>query len=67
MSEPDAHVGEECIFVVKGEMGVIMYDTRETFKVLPGEAIYIPAGKKYSLMNYGSTPIHATFVITPSF
>lgn len=48
-------------------MGVIMYDTRETFKVLPGEAIYIPAGKKYSLMNYGSTPIHATFVITPSF
>ncbi|MCI7135201.1 MAG: cupin domain-containing protein [Clostridiales bacterium] len=67
MSEPDFHPGETCIFVVSGEMGVFMTETRETFKVLPGEAIYIPANQSYSMMNYGSEPIHATFVITPSF
>ena len=67
MSEPDSHEGEECIFVVSGEMGIFMTETRETFKVLPGEAIYIPAHQSYSMINYGNEPIYATFVITPSF
>lgn len=67
ISEPDSHKGEECIFVVSGEMGVFMTESRETFKVMEGEAIYIPAGMEYSLMNYGHEQVHATFVITPSF
>lgn len=67
MSEPDAHEGEECIFVVSGDMGIFIANTRETFKAMPGEAVYIPAGVKYSMINYGSVPIHATFVISPKF
>ena len=67
MSEPDSHEGETCIYVIEGEMGVFMSETRETFKVFPDEAIYIPAGQEYSMINYGTEPVHAAFVITPSF
>ena len=67
MSEPDSHKGECCIYVIEGEMGVFISETRETFKVHLNEAIYIPAGQEYSMINYGNEPIHAAFVITPSF
>lgn len=67
MSEPDSHKGEECIYVIEGEMGVFFTESRETFKVYADEAIYIPAGMEYRMVNYGTGPIRAAFVITPSF
>lgn len=67
MSEPDSHKGECCIYLIEGEMGIFMTKTRETFKLSPDEAIYIPAGQEYSMINYGTNPAHAVFVISPSF
>lgn len=67
MSEPDKHDGEQCIYLLEGELGIYMTETLETFKLYPGEAIYIPKGKEYSMLNYGTNPVHAVFVITPNF
>lgn len=66
ISEPESHAGETAVFVLDGSISFLMTESRETFKVEPGELMYIPKGVEYQMMNYWEEFARAIFVIAPA-
>ena len=64
-SEPDSHRGDCCLNVEEGPITVFLPDTKEAFDVQPGEAMFIPEGTVYQLINYTEHMVKAIFSIAP--
>lgn len=64
ITEPESHKGQTAIYVKSGVLCFIITETRETFKIYPGEVMYIPENCEYQMMNYEDTRATAVFAIT---
>jgi len=64
-SEPDSHRGDCCLNVEEGPITVFIPDTKEAFEVQPGEAMFVPEGTIYQLINYTEHMVKAIFSIAP--
>ena len=64
ISDPESHKGQTAIYVKSGVLCFIMTDTRETFKVYPGEVMFIPENCVYQMMNYEGEAATAIFAIS---
>ncbi len=66
-SEPFRHGGDLVAYVEKGPLVFFLTDTRETFVVEQGEAMFVPEGREYQLVNYSSHAVSAIFMAAPGF
>ncbi len=64
-SEPDAHKGDCVLFVESGPITVFLPDTLEAFDVQEEEAMFVPMGVRYQLVNYTDHGVKAIFCIAP--
>lgn len=64
-SEPDSHKGDCVLYVEKGPCTVFLPKTQEAFDVQVEDAMFIPEGVEYQLINYTSDYIKAIFSIAP--
>ncbi|MDZ7837996.1 MAG: cupin domain-containing protein [Actinomycetota bacterium] len=64
-SEPDSHKGDCCLNVEIGPITVFLTETREVFDVQEGEAMFVPEGVSYQLINYTNHTAKAIFSIAP--
>ena len=64
-SEPDSHRGDCVLFVEEGPITVFLPETLEAFDILVNEAMFIPEGVSYQLINYTKGPVKAIFSIAP--
>ncbi|MBI2914981.1 MAG: cupin domain-containing protein [Firmicutes bacterium] len=64
-SEPDSHKGDCVLFVEVGPITVFLPDTDEAFDVRVLEAMFIPEGVRYQMINYTANPVKAIFSIAP--
>ena len=64
ISDRESHKGQAAFYVNKGVLCFIITETRETFKIYPGEVMYIPENCEYQMMNYEAEPAHAIFAIS---
>ncbi|NJD04273.1 MAG: cupin domain-containing protein [Ruminiclostridium sp.] len=64
-SEPDSHMGDCVLFVEWGPITVFLTKTKEAFDVQPEEAMFIPEGVEYQLINYTDHTVKAVFSIAP--
>ena len=62
-SEILCHGSEAFLLGMEGPMTVYLTDTRETYILKHYEGLYIPAGMKYQLINYGTVGARAIFAI----
>ncbi len=65
-SEPDSHRGDCVLFVEWGPITVFLPDTLEAFDVQVEEAMFVPEGVRYQLINYTDHQTKAIFSIAPS-
>jgi len=65
-SEPDSHRGDCVLFVEWGPITVFLPDTLEAFDVQVEEAMFVPEGVRYQLINYTDHQIKAIFSIAPA-
>ncbi len=64
-SEPDSHKGDCCLNIEEGPITVFLPDTKEAFDVEVGEAMFLPEGTVYQLINYTEHRVKAIFSIAP--
>lgn len=64
ISDPESHKGQTAIYVKSGALCFIIQETRETFKIYPGEVMYIPENTVYQMMNYEDEAARAVFAIS---
>ena len=64
ISDPESHKGQSVFYVKSGCLCFIITETRETFKLYPGEVMYIPENTEYVLMNHEAEPVRAIFAIS---
>ena len=64
-SEPDSHEGDCVLFVEEGPITVFLPDTLEAFDIQVNEAMFVPEGVRYQLINYTDHPVKAIFSIAP--
>ena len=64
ISDPESHKGQTALYVRSGCLAVIITETRETFKILPDEVMYIPENCEYQMMNYETEPVDIVFAIS---
>lgn len=64
ITEPESHKGQTAIYVKSGVLCFIITETRETFKIYPGEVMYIPENCEYQMMNYEDSRATAVFAIS---
>lgn len=64
ISEPESHKGQSAFYIKSGVLCFIITETRETFKIYPGEVMYIPEHCEYQMMNYEDMGARAVFAIS---
>ncbi len=64
-SEPDSHAGDCVLFIEQGPITVFLPDTHEAFDVAEEEAMFLPGGTCYQLINYTMSSVKAIFSIAP--
>jgi gentisate 1,2-dioxygenase len=64
-SEPDSHKGDCVLYVEQGPITVFLCDTQEAFDVQEAEAMLLPEGVRYQLINYTADTVKAIFSIAP--
>lgn len=62
-SEPDSHKGDCCLFIENGPITVFLPDTKDAFEIQESEAMFIPEGIIYQLINYTDQSVKAIFSI----
>ncbi|MCL4487747.1 MAG: cupin domain-containing protein [Chloroflexi bacterium] len=65
LSEPDTHRGDCVLFVVRGSVTVNLPDTEEAFIIPAEDAMFIPEGVRYQLINFEAHAVKAIFCIAP--
>ena len=64
-SEPDSHKGDCVLFVEKGPVTVFLTGTMEAFDIQEEEAMFLPEGVEYQLINYTENIVKVIFSIAP--
>ena len=64
-SEPDVHRGDCLLYVELGPLTVFLPDAAEAHDVQVAEAMFIPEGVRYQLINYTASSAKAVFAIAP--
>ena len=64
-SEPDSHKGDCVLFVETGPITVFLPETLTAHDVQVEEAMFIPEGVEYQLINYTDGTVKAIFSIAP--
>ena len=64
-SEPDTHAGDAVLYVERGPVTFFLPDTTDAFKVEAGEAMFVPEGTRYQMINYTAGAIKVVFAIAP--
>ena len=64
-SEPDSHKGDCCLNIEEGPVTVFLPDTKKAFDVEVGEAMFLPHGTTYQLINYTDHAVKAIFSVAP--
>jgi len=64
-SDPDSHAGDCVLFVVDGPVTVNLPDTQEIYIVEEEDAMFIPKGVRYQLINFTNHVVKAIFSIAP--
>ncbi len=64
-SEPDRHKGDCCLNIETGPITVFLTDSKKAYDVQEGEAMFIPEGVSYQLINYTGHMVKAIFSIAP--
>ncbi len=59
------HNPEQCYYIIKGKGLMIIED--ETSEVSPGDAVYIPPGKKHGIKNIGNDILEYVTANSPVF
>ena len=66
-SEPMRHAGDMVAYVETGPLVFVISASGETFVVETGDAMFIPEGTEYRLVNYESRAVSAIFMAAPAF
>ena len=64
-SEPDSHKGDCLLYVEKGPIAVFLPETKEVFDIPEEDAMFLPEGSTYQLINYTKDIVKAIFCIAP--
>lgn len=64
-SQPDSHKGDAVLFVEEGPVTFFLTATQEAFDVQEGEAMFIPEGVSYQMINYTDRRNKIIFSIAP--
>lgn len=64
-SEPDSHRGDAVLFVEEGPVTFFLTATQEAFNVQEEEAMFIPEGVSYQMINYTAHRNKVIFSIAP--
>jgi gentisate 1,2-dioxygenase len=64
-SEPDSHRGDALLFVEEGTVTFFLTATLEAFDVQEDEAMFIPEGVSYQMINYTDHRNKIIFSIAP--
>lgn len=56
-TDPDKHPKDAVIYLDKGTLSILIYDTGETFQIKDREALFIPANTTYQLFNFSSSTV----------
>jgi mannose-6-phosphate isomerase-like protein (cupin superfamily) len=64
-SEPDRHRGDALLFVEEGPVTFFLTETQEAFDIQVGEAMFIPEGVSYQIINYTDHRNKVIFSIAP--
>jgi len=64
-SEPDSHRGDAVLFVQEGPVTFFLTETLEAFDVQQEEAMFIPEGVSYQMINYTAHRNKVIFCIAP--
>ena len=64
-SEPDSHRGDAVLFVEEGPVTFFLTETLEAFDVQEREAMFIPEGVSYQMINYTDHRNKVIFSIAP--
>lgn len=63
-TDANSHRGDGVIFLPKGELAVLIHDTKETFYLKDEEALFIPKNVTYEMFNYGNEILTAVLCTT---
>lgn len=66
-SEPEAHPGDEVLYVTKGRLHVYLPDSFDWFEVHPHDSMFIPEGTHHQYVNYGDAPVEFAFAVSPMY
>ena len=65
-SEPMRHAGDMVAYVEKGPLVFVVPASKETFVVETGDAMFLPEGTEYQLVNYEPHAVNAIFMVAPA-
>lgn len=68
-TEPHRHAGDECLYVVSGEVHVRLPEQRELgwFELTPGDGFYLPQGVLHQYHNGGRSQAQIVFGVAPNY
>jgi hypothetical protein len=64
-SEPMRHAGDMVAYVERGPLVFVVPALNETFVVDTGDAMFLPEGTEYQMVNYESHAVEAIFMVAP--
>lgn len=65
-SPPDHHPGDECYFLLEGELTEVNCFSGQACRVQAGDAILIPHGAAHGGYNFGTEKMKAVFALSPN-
>lgn len=66
-TEYDKHPGDAVFYVLDGPVTFFCPDTTETFDVMTGDFMVLPANTVYKMINYYGHTVKALFMVAPEF
>lgn len=63
---PDHHPGDECYYILEGELVETNCDSGQAVRVLPDEALLIPHGASHGGHNFSTKKMKAVFALAPN-
>lgn len=65
-SPPDHHPGDECYFLLEGELTEVNCNSGQACRIKTGESILIPHGGAHGGYNFGTKKMKAVFALSPN-
>lgn len=65
-SPPDHHPGDECYYILEGELTEVNAFSGQAVRLQAGDSILIPSGAAHGGYNFGTTKMKAVFALSPN-